>query len=322
MSLIDICQNDYPILKKYIISYFNPDSDEELESLELYIFPEDFKSTYEPKYSKLNSYGVYPYINLRTHSVTVRYGSRYIVDKLEKLAIKSLDTGIPLQFGTASDYSARPNSLEDPPISFITNEEFENFSNIQDAIDREKEIEEEKINYEKLLRDNLLLLKGFLELPITVNGVIGKGDIIDGFSFKIIETNEYFRSLKVGDLIFKIPPESYSYQEVGSNGSIQYAIDNSVIINVGFVQKGFTINLPSAYTDVLETLKFYKQYSLIRGGIEILDGVGNSFNGWGYVNNLSYSGAINRKLDDVNENSFLPNGLSFSVLSLESFITS
>lgn len=321
MSLIEDCKPDYPILKKYKIYYENL-PDEELESLELYIFPEDFKSSYESKYSKLNSYGIYPYLNLRTHTVTVRYGSRFIVDKLEQLAIKSLNSGVPIKFGTASDYSARPNTLENPPTSFISNSEFESFNSISDAINREKQIETSLIEYENKLENNIKLLDGFIELPINTSGVIGKGDIIDGFSFRIIEVIDSFRTIKVGELVFKIPPESYSYQEVGSQGSIQYAIDNSVIINNGFVQKGFSVNLPSAYTNVLETLKFYKQYSLIRGGIEILDNVGNSFNGWGYVNNISYSGAINKRIDDPNPNNFLPNGLSFSVLSLESFITS
>jgi hypothetical protein len=321
MSDIEVCTTDYPVLKKYKIYYENL-PDEPLETLELYIFPEDFKSTYEPKYSKLNSYGIYPYLNLRTHSVNVRYGSRYILNKLEQIALKSLNSGIPIKFGTASDYAAKPQTLEEPPISFITNSELDSFSSISEVINRENQINQDLIEYENLLENNLLMFEGFIEIPLNASGVIGKGDITEGFSFRCIEVVDSFRSIKVGDLVLKIPPESYSYQEVGTSGSVQYAVDNSVIINSGFVQKGFTVNLPTAYTNVLQTLKFYKQYSLIRGGIEILDNVGNSFNGWGYVNAVNYGGAINSKTDDTNTNNFLPNGLSFSVLSLESFITS
>jgi len=358
MSDIEVCTPDYPVLKKYKIYYENL-PDEPLETLELYIFPEDFKSTYEPKYSKLNSYGIYPYLNLRTHSVNVRYGSRYILNKLEKIALKSLNSGIPIKFGTASDYAAEIEDVEEPPLRF-THEFIEDPDSVvpqtppweennPDNLSPDDSLDLLNIEHEKLLDTNMILFEGFIELPFNASSIIGKGHIIDGFSFRCIEVIDSFRSIKVGDLILKIPPESYSYQEVGSSGSIQYAIDNSVIINSGFVQKGFTVNLPTAYTNVLETLKFYKQYSLIRGGIEILDNVGNSFNGWGYVNALNYGGAITKRKDDlyeisnvtveanedsevpieeseeikpIKENNFLPQGLSFSVLSLESFITS
>lgn len=317
MSVIN-CKPDYPILKKYKISYQNNPSD----TLELYIFPEDFKSTYEPKYSKLNSYGIYPYLNLRTHTVTVRYGSRYILNKLEEIALKSLNSGTPVEFGTASDYAAQSSTSETPPISFITETELNSFSSVEETMQREKEITENVINFEKVLDDNLVLFSGFIDLPINASGIIGKGDIIDGFSFRVIEVVDLFRTVKVGDLELKIPPEAYTYQEVGKQGYVQYSTNNSAIINVGFVQKGFTITLPTAYTDTLETIKYYKDFSLLYGGIEIIDDVGNSFNGWGYVNSISYNGAINKKEDDDNENNFLPNGFSFSVLSLESFISS
>lgn len=318
MSLIQNCYPDYPILKKYKLSYGNNPFD----SLELYIFPEDFKSTYEPKYSKLNSYGIYPYLNLRVHTVTVRYGSRYILNKLEELALKSLDSGTPLKFGTASDYSALPETEETPPISYIPEWTLNSFNSISEAIEAEKSINQNVVNYENTLENNIHLLDGFIELPIGASGIIGKGDITEGFSFKIVEVIDCFRTIKVGELTLKIPPESYSYLEVGTQGNVQYAVNNAVVLNVGFVQKGFTVNLPTAYTDTLEILKYYKSFSLFRGGIEILDDVGNSFNGWGYVNSLSYGGAITKKEDDANENNFLPNGLTFSVLSIQSFMSS
>lgn len=320
MSVIN-CQPDYPVLKKYYLKYENFPA-ESNDGLELYIFPEDFKSSYDPKYYKLNSYGVYPYLNLRTHNITVRYGSRYILDKLENLAIKSLNSGIPIQFGTASDYSARPQTQENPPINYITNEELNNLSSTSEILIKEKEISDSLIEYENLLENNLKLLKGFIELPIFTSGVIGKGDIVDGFSFRIIESPDIFRTITIGDLTLKIPPELYTYQEVGSSGYLQHSINDTKIINVGFVQKGFTINLPSAYTDTLEILKYYKAKSLLLGGINIVDNVGNSFQGLGYVNSISYQGTITKKPDDVNENNFLPNGVSFSVLSMDSFLTS
>lgn len=321
MSVITDCQPDYPILKKYRILYDNTPT-EPLENLELYIFPEDFKSTYEPKYSKLNSYGIYPYLNLRTHTVTVRYGSRYILNKLEEISLKSLNSGVPIKFGTTSDYAAKSEDNEKPPISFITDDQLNSFSTLNQVMDKEKEIKEDLINYENHLENNLVLFTGFIELPINASGIIGKGDILDGFSFRVIEVVDSFRTVKIGEVELKIPPESYSYQETGKQGYLQYAADGSAIINVGFVQKGFTVNLPSAYTDTLEIIKYYKDFSLLYGGIEIIDNVGNSFNGWGYVNSISYNGAINRKSDDTNENNFLPNGFSFSVLSLQSFISS
>lgn len=321
MSLIENCTTDYPVLKKYKIYYVNL-PDEPLETLELYIFPEDFKSTYEPKYSKLNAYGIYPYLNVRVHSVNVRYGSRYILNKLEQIALKSLNSGKPIQFGTASDYAAKPQTGQEPPISFITQEELNTFTNTDQILSRENEINQELIDYETQLENDLFMFEGFIELPFNASGIIGKGDILDGFSFRCIEVTDSFRSLKIGELELKIPPEFYDYQEIGSSSNLQYAIDNSVIINMGFVQKGFTVKLPSAYTDTLEILKYYKQFSLLHGGIEILDNVGNSFNGWGYVNSLSYGGAITKKNGDTNPNNFLPNGLSFSVLSLQYFITS
>lgn len=322
MSVITNCQPDYPILKKYKLSYIHPTLSDENDELELYIFPEDFKSTYEPKYYKLNSYGIYPYLNLRTHNVTVRYGSRFILNKLETLALKSLNTGIPLKFGTASDYAARPESLLPPPISHITNQELNEFTEMSQVLERDKELTTEVIDYENDLEENLKLYSGFIELPLSTSGIIGKGDIIDGFSFRLMQVRDNFRTVKIGDLTLKIPPESYSYQEVGTSGYIQESINNSKIINVGFVQKGFTINLPSAYTDTLETLKYYKAKSLLFGGINIEDSVGNSFNGLGYVNSLSYQGSILKKEEDSNPNNFLPNGLSFSVLSMDSFLTS
>lgn len=315
------CPPDYPVLKKYYLKYENLPN-ESNESLELYIFPEDFKSSYEPKYYKLNSYGIYPYLNLRTHNITVRYGSRYILDKLEKLAIKSLNSGIPIQFGTASDYSARPETLENPPINYLTTEELNTITSVSDALEKEKQITDFLIEYENLLENNIQLLSGFIELPISTSGVIGKGDIIDGFSFRIVESLDIFRTITLGDLSLKIPPELYSYQEVGSSGYIEHSINDNKIINVGFVQKGFTVNLPSTYTDTLEILKYYKAKSLVFGGIEVVDNVGNSFQGLGYVNSISYQGAITKKPDDQNENNFLPNGVSFSVLSMDSFLTS
>jgi hypothetical protein len=314
-----------PVIKKYYLSFNNTSIPSYTPvNLELWVFPQDISSTLNPKYSQLNQFGIYPYLSLRTHSVTIRYNNRYLIQQLEKIAVESLESGIPIQFGSPADYAAKNNNLTDPPDPTLNLNGNETFADLI-ALDQAKRQELE--DFEDTLDSNLTYLTGFIELPIQSSGMVWRGNAVEGFSFTIIEVVDSFRSLRVGDLSFKLPPEQYSYvEETIVAPQVEYAANSCIVLTPGYIRKGFTVNLPSCYTDVLENLKYYRNNSFFinpeNPGIDVLDNVGNSFNGKGEITSLNYAGAINKRINDSNSNNFLPNGLSFTVLSLESFIIS
>ena len=303
-----------PTIKKYYLQYLNGSIS---ESIELYLFPEDFNSSLDTRYAQLNKYGVYPYLNFRTHNVSVRYADRYTLNKLEYIAQHSIDSGVPLTFGSTLDYAARHNNNVPPPnpaISLVGNE------TTPQVIQLETTKQTELLDYEFDLDAQLKPFQGFIDLPIETKGLIGSGQSVEGFTFRITEVKEIYRQVMIGCLSMFIPPESYSYQEESvTQGEFYYGANNTIIKTPSYVRKGFSINLPSCYTDTYQTLQQYRSQSAI-AGIDILDNVGNSFNGRGYLTSVTPNGgAINKKENDPNPSNFLPNGLSLSVLSLEVF---
>jgi hypothetical protein len=298
-------------IKKYYLA-------DDTDSLELFIFPEDMKSTLETTYSKLNKYGVYPYRNVRSHSITIRYSDRYTLNKIEAMALKALDTGNPIQFSSVADYAARHSNSNPIPSSDLSLSGLESKTQLLE-IEISKELELE--DYEFDLDNNLEPYLGFIEIPLDTEGLIGRGKSLEGFSLKITEIEDVYREILVGCLTLKIPPESYSYEEEQViNGEVMYSSDGQALIRPSYIRKGFTINLSSCYADLFNTLVEYRETGW-SSGLDVLDNVGNSFNGRGRVEKVSLNGGgIVPKAGDTSKGAFIPGGLSFSIMSLDTFV--
>ncbi len=254
-----------PILKEYTI-------EGDLGDFSFFVFPEDFKVSYTNKYTRLNKYGIYPYYNVRTHTITFRYSNVDLINTIKSYALDALQKATPLIISCPSD-----------PI--------------QNTI------------------------QGFIELPLEFSGTIGENnDLLDGFTITITEATDHFKTIEIGPLVFHIPPDIYSYQQVGTEPSVMYSGGTDVIYTPGLVQKGFSVNLPTIYSSALNTLKGLKETAL-NSGLTIVDNVGNSFNGQGYITSISHAGAIQKhSSDNTVDTLFYPNGVSFSVLSVEFFL--
>ena len=254
-----------PILKEYKI-------EGDLGDFSFFVFPEDFKVSYTNKYTRLNKYGIYPYYNVRTHTITFRYSNVELINTIKSYALNALQQAKPLIISCPSD--PLQNTIE-----------------------------------------------GFIDFPLEFSGTIGdNNDLLEGFTITITEATDHFRTIEIGTLEFHIPPDIYNYQQVGSEPTVMYSSGTNVIYTPGLVQKGFSVNLPTIYSETLEILKGYKETAL-KSGLPIVDNVGNSFSGLGYITAISYAGAIEKHpSDNTQDELFYPNGVSFSVLSVEFFL--
>lgn len=315
-----------------------------------FVFPEDITVSEQTEYQLLNFYGIFPFVNSRTHNIRVRYGDMNMVTALENLAKRALASQTPLPFGgTVLSHvkSLREITTRDP-----------------DTL--EPSVDSNDLDYDTEVLDTTNtenLGQGFIQLPIQLRGTIGnKGQLVDGFSFAVTEVLDRYKriTLKLSkdgndtEWTFVVPTEGYQFAPLGSGVQAlpTAAGENSSVVVVGSAQYSININLPSAFTSQINFLKQLQQdiFSLQSGqnpAIATLT-VTDEYNivieqdEPCYIANLAYGGSIRVPTDafyiknlhlyddevqqeeevlnpgetvfDPFEGDFLPEGISFSII--------